>query len=336
MARQIAPGYCIVQQPGNLNFQARELFRDTRSPAASLFMQLNADSQWLIPGQILIVADPSNVTPATTQILYKLRQVKQNIQNAFIGVGAEEASFLQKHYGMIAGLTSAGDKIFGITGDVGEKYFSAIEQTLKKIEAAYQNQYRTQGTLIGQQFFIERNQLLNQLKDLVNKPLLKSLARHSVKFRHYEDMRRALNLSSRSIVHEWSTTGTTGLPGYSSYIGNAAKAARFLKYGGYIGIVFSFAGVSSEVINNCTLKRENECKQIAFQKYTKFAFSTGSDITTGALGGGAMLGLCAMVGITTMGMGGVACAAIGSIAGSYAGSAAGEKLVNKFLESTGD
>jgi len=123
---------------------------------------------------------------------------------AFIGVSTEDAGFMQKHYGMIAALTSAGDRIFGTIGDSGEKYFNAIEQTLKKIEASYQNQFRTQGTLLSQQFFAERNQLLSQLKNLVNKPLLKSLVRHTVKFRPYEDMRRTLNLSNRSIMHEWS------------------------------------------------------------------------------------------------------------------------------------
>ncbi|AUX73170.1 hypothetical protein [Erwinia pyrifoliae] len=336
MARQIAPGYCVVERPGNLDFQARELFRDIRSPAASLFMTLNADTQWLKPGQLLIVADPDTTAPVTTQMLHKLRQAKQNTNNALIGVSTEDAGFLQKHYGMIAGLTSAGDKIFGTAGDVGEKYFSAIEQTLKKIEASYQNQYRTQGTLIGQQFYAERNQLLNQLKELVNKPLLKSLARHSVKFRPYEDMRRALNLSSRSIVHEWSTAGVTGIPGYSTYVGNAAKAARFLKYGGYIGIAFSFAGTSNEVANSCSTGRESECGKIAFQEYSKFALSTGGGIAGGAWGSSAMIGVCAAVGVATVGVGGVACAAVGSVAGGYAGSVAGEKLVNMFLESTGD
>ncbi len=78
MARQIAPGYCVVERPGNLAFQARKLFRDTRSPAASLFMKLNADTQWLKPGQILIVADPDTAAPIATQMLYKLRQAKQS------------------------------------------------------------------------------------------------------------------------------------------------------------------------------------------------------------------------------------------------------------------
>lgn len=334
MARNIAPGYCVVERPGGLDFQARELFRDTRSPAAGLFMKLNADTQWLKPGQILIVADPES--PLTNQMLYTLRQARQKTSAAFIGVSTEDASFMQKHYGMIAALTGAGDKIFGTIGDAGEKYFNAVEQTLKKIEASYQNQFRTEGTLSSQQFFAERNQLLSQLKNLVNKPLLKSLVRHTVKFKPYEDMRRALNLSSRSIVHEWSTVGMSGIPGYSYYVGNVAKAARFLKAGGYIGIGFAFAGKTNDVANACSKGREGDCGKIAFQEYSKFAFSTGGGVAGGVWGSSAMAGVCAAIGIATVGVGGVACAAVGSIAGGYAGSVAGEKLVSMFLESTGD
>ncbi|MGK6325720.1 hypothetical protein ACMGEE_01280 [Erwinia sp. DT-104] len=330
MARNVTPGYCVVERPGNLDFQARELFRNVRSPAASLFMKLNAGTQWLKPGQILIVADPES--PLTNQMLQPLQQARQKTSDAVAAVSVEEAKFMQKHYGMIAGLTYAGDKIFGTVGDAGEKYFSQIEQTLKKIEASYQNQFRTQGTLISQQFFVERNQLLNQLKELVNKPLLKSLARHTVKFRQYENMKRALNLSSRSIVHEWSTVGMSGIPGYSYYVGNAARAARFLKAGGYIGIGFSFLGTTNEVVKACTTGREVKCRKVAFKEYAKFVFSTGGGMAGGAWGSGAMIGVCAAVGVATVGVGGVACAAVGSIAGGYAGSVAGEKMVDMFLE----
>ncbi|GLR10961.1 hypothetical protein GCM10007905_36810 [Mixta theicola] len=52
MSRHIAPGYCVVEQPGTLDFQATMLFRDCHSPAARLFMQNNADTPWLKPGQI--------------------------------------------------------------------------------------------------------------------------------------------------------------------------------------------------------------------------------------------------------------------------------------------
>ncbi|WP_158783339.1 hypothetical protein [Pantoea sp. BAV 3049] len=332
MARDIAPGYCVVERPGTLDYQARELFRDIRSPATSLFMKLNADTQYLKPGQILIVADPDTPDQQTMQMLNTLRQAKHKTNAALTGVSGEDASFMQKHYGMIAGLTAAGDKIFGTAGDVGEKYFNAIEQTLKKIEASYQNQFRTQGTLIGQQFFVERNQLLHQLKELVNKPLLKSLARYTVKFQQYENMKRALNLSSRSIVHEWSTVGMGGIPGYSYYVGNAARAARFLRMGGYVGIGFSFAGTTNDVVDACSKGRESECGKIAFKQYARFVAGTGGGMLGGIYGSTAMVGVCAGIGIATVGIGGVACAAVGSMAGGYVGGTGLEALVNTVIE----
>ncbi|WP_261640845.1 hypothetical protein [Erwinia mallotivora] len=303
-----------------------------RSPAVSLFMQLNADTPYLKPGQILIVADPDTPTQLTVHMLHSLRQAKNKTNRAFTGVSSDDASFMQKHYGLIAALTGAGDKIFSIAGDAGEKYFRAIEQTLKKIEVSYQNQFRTQGTLTGQQFFVERNRLLNQLKELVNKPLLKSLARYAVKFRQYENLKRALNLSSKSIVYEWSTAGLGGIPGYSYYVGNAARAARFLKSGGYVGIGFSFAGVTNEVVNACTIGREGECGKIAFKEYAKFTSGTFAGMAGGTLGASAGMGVCVAVGIVTVGAGGVACAVVGSLAGGAAASSVSDYIMDLWLK----
>lgn len=136
MSRNLAPGYCIVQTAGSLEYQARELFRDVRSPAASLFMKLNADTPYLKPGQILIVADTETPAPLTIKRLTTLRQAKNKTNAAFTGINSDDAGFMQKHYGTIAALTGAGDKIFSTAGDAGEKYFNAIEQTLKKLKSA--------------------------------------------------------------------------------------------------------------------------------------------------------------------------------------------------------
>ncbi|MDF7679990.1 hypothetical protein PT300_04930 [Enterobacteriaceae bacterium ESL0689] len=188
MPRNLVPGFCIVQQAGQLHFQASMLFRDANSPAARLFMHHNADTPWLIPGQVMIVTDPN--TPLTPSLLQCLQQTKRQINQRFIGFTPDEAGFLHRHYGTIAALTAAGDKIFSTTGDAGERYFSAIKSTLGKIETAYQTQYRAQGTLNNERFFAERRRLPEELKTMVNKPLLKSLSR------------QALDLSSRSIVHQ--------------------------------------------------------------------------------------------------------------------------------------
>lgn len=333
MARNISPGYCVVEQPGSLSLQTGLIFRNPNSSAARHFAQLNADTPWVKPGQILIVADPDSTM--TGQMLRTLRQAKQQVNNDLIGVSGDEASFFQRHYGVIAGLTSAGDKIFGAAGDAGEKYFTAIENTLKKIEATYQNQFRTQGTLIGQQFFVERNRLLAELKELINKPLVKSLARYSVKFRPYDDMRRALNLSSRAIVHEWSSVGVGAIPGYSTYTANAARAARFLKYGGYIGIGFAFAGTTNDVVYACTTGRENECGKVAFKEYVKFGASTTLGLAGGAYGSSAAIGICVGIGIATAGTGALPCAIIGGLAGGYIGGKFGEYSSDKILDLIG-
>ncbi|MEN3754007.1 hypothetical protein [Mangrovibacter yixingensis] len=42
MARTYTPGYCIVEQPGTLDFQARMLSQDYKSDAAKQFMQVTA------------------------------------------------------------------------------------------------------------------------------------------------------------------------------------------------------------------------------------------------------------------------------------------------------
>jgi fructoselysine-6-P-deglycase FrlB-like protein len=87
-------------------------------------------------------------------------------------------------------------------------------------------------------------------------------------------MRRALNLSSRSMVHEWSTVRLAGIRVYSCCVGNAAKAAKFLESDGYIGIAFAFAGTTNDVVNACVKGRKSECKTIAFEEYGKFGAST--------------------------------------------------------------
>lgn len=133
MIRSIAPGYYVVERAGTLDYQARELFNDVRSPASLLFMKLNADTQYLKPGQILIVADPDTPYQLTMQILNTLRLAKNKTNAALIGVSNDDASFMHKHYGVIAALTNGGGNLLSTAGDLGEKYFNAIEQTLKKL-----------------------------------------------------------------------------------------------------------------------------------------------------------------------------------------------------------
>ncbi|MFH5149682.1 hypothetical protein ACHH1S_14320 [Enterobacter cloacae complex sp. 2024EL-00229] len=231
----VNPGYCIVQQPGTLDFQARHLFNNPNSDAARYFMQVNSDMQWSKPGQMLILDAPGS----NNAVQFKqLQLAKKKVNGALADLNSGEANFFNQHFSTIAAVTNFMDKSLGVVADAGEKYFSEIEKKLKSIELAYQNQYRAQGTLISQQFFVERQRLFSELDGLLNK-----LSRLTLNMKPYNELKHALGLSSRSIVHEWSTAGVASIRGYSTYIDNASKTARFLKAGGWLAI--GFAGVNT-------------------------------------------------------------------------------------------
>lgn len=237
---------------------------------------------------------------------------KQKVNAAMVTTDDNVAAFLNKNYQYIAALTSLGEKVVGTAGDAGERYFHQIESILVKIEQTYQNQFRTQGTLIGQQFYTERNALFAQLK-----PLLNSLGRMSLNIDRYESIKRALGLSTRSIIYEWSTVGVGTIPGYASYIIRSAKAASFMKAGGWVALGLSFMNTTNDVYHACTTGRESECAKVAVKKYSMFGAGIVGGIYGGQYGGLFGEGLCLALGAATVGTGALVCSIIGAAAGSY-------------------
>lgn len=304
-------GYCIVQQPGTLDFQARLLFNNPNSDAARYFMQVNSDMQWSKPGQMLILDAPGSNNAVQ---LKQLQLAKNKVNGALADLNSGEANFFNHHFSTIAAVTNFMDKSLGVVADAGEKYFNEIEKKLKSIELAYQNQYRAQGTLISQQFFVERQRLFSELDGLLNK-----LSRLTLKMKPYNELKHALGLSSRSIVHEWSTAGVASIRGYSTYVDNASKAARFLKAGGWLAIGFAGANTTNEVYNACTTGREQSCTKVAVKKYSSFGASLAGGIYGGKYGAMAGAGVCVALGVATGGVGLLACSIVGAAAGGYVG-----------------
>ena len=315
----VAPGYCVVQQPGTLDFQARLLFNNANSEAARYFMQINKDTPWVKPGQILIVADPANSNQAYQ--LNHLIAAKQKVNAAMTITDNSVADFLNRNYENIAALTTLGDKVASHVSDAGEKYFRQIESILLKIEQTYQNQFRTQGALIGQQFYAERNALFSQLKPLLNK-----ISRLTLKIKAYDNIRRALGLSTRSLFHEWSTVGVGAIPGYASYISRASKAASFMKSGGWVALGFSFMNTSNDVYHACTTGREHECAKVAIKEYSKFGGGTIGGVVGGGLATATATPICLAFGVPTAGVGTLACGLVVGLAFTAGGTWTGTSL----------
>ena len=183
--------------------------------------------------------------------------------------------------------------------------------------------------MISQQFFVERNRLFAELKTMLDKPIFNRLPRKIINLHPYERMKRALNLSSRSIVHEWTTAGVGAIGGYSTYLDGTSRAIRFMRNAGWVGLGMAATSTTNDIYNSCTVGRESECTRVAFKGYGSFIGSAGG----GALGGGwgAMAGggICVALGIISApmaGSAGLACAIIGASAGSLTGGAIGGAL----------
>lgn len=198
---------------------------------------------------------------------------------------------------------------------------------MKQIELTYQNQFRTQGSLISQQFFAERARLFNILNQHLGK-----ISKLALKMRPYNDLKKALNLSSRSIVHDWQSSGVGAIKGYSSYIDRASSAAKYMKLGGWIAIGFSGLNTTNEVHHACTTGRESQCNKVAIREYSKFGTSTAASIYGGALGGLGATALCVAIGVPTGGLGTLACGIIGGVAVGTASGAVAEKGTDYLMD----
>ena len=271
----IAPGYCIAQQTGSLAFHANYLFGGKPSEAARFYA---AQCRYAAgsTGQMLIVADPRNHHQSTQ--IAALMQAKSRTSKAVKAGDSDFSAFLHRNYAAIAAFTSYGETVVGLASDAGERYFSQIKNITVEIEKTYQNQFRASGALIGTQFQVERARLFGTLK-----PLLNRLTRAQLNMKEYAQIKHALGLSSKSLVHEWSTAGVGAIKGYSNYV-DSARAAKFMKAGGWIGIGLSGLNTTNEVYNACTTGREQECAKIAVKGYSHFAASTAFGIKGGELG----------------------------------------------------
>ncbi|MGG5837337.1 PAAR domain-containing protein, partial [Huaxiibacter chinensis] len=197
-------GYCIVPWNGSPSAYEPYLFNGASSDVIELYKSLNPE-QIFKAGSILLVVDP--LKQDQTQIKH-IQQAKERINVALEPLTEEEASFLYKNKHVIDLFSSVGSEYGGLVTEAANQYFTEIERTLIQIQNTYQNQLITHGTLIGEQFYIERAALFKKLDGIFAKIFRKPMG-----LADYADIKKALRLSSHSIMHRWNETGVADIEG---------------------------------------------------------------------------------------------------------------------------
>lgn len=209
----------------------------------------------------------------------------------------------------------------------------SLKSVLQEIETLHQTTFLKDGHLRSPEFFSERKRLLAQLDTQ-----LTSLVRKGIGLPDHPNLKSALGISSRSLVHRWTQAGAPGqIPGYATHIQKLAKAATVIKYGGWVGTSIGGGASYMKVQNVCSAGDDEACQKVKFTETGSFTGTIGGGAVAGAALSTAVVGgLCVGLGVPTMGAATLACGLIvvgaGSVAGGALGGAFGEWVGEKIYE----
>jgi hypothetical protein len=256
------------------------------------------------------------------------------VRTALEPLSESEANFMADHQAEIALMVGGASGSLGLGTDVLGNGLKQIESTLRDIEYLHQREFAAHGHLRSQQFFTSRQQLYSQLDNQLKATFLgKQLG-----LGNYPTLRQDLGISTRSLVHHWSKGGAPGqIPGYATHMDEIAKAAKYLKYGSYIGIALGGTASALKVQEVCQAGETQACQKIRFTETGNFAGALGGGALAGAIASPAAGSICVALGVATGGLGGVACGLIvvggasvaGGAGGGWAGELAGEKIYER-------
>ena len=325
----VEPGFHVVQSPMSKTALLAALYGDASAKPNS-FDRLNPGlGSRVLPGEMIVLGDPEGMecTREEANLMEMATQVNARVRS----LDEDEAQFIVKYYDLLEAITSTGSAGLGAGAVMVAKQIDSIKSTLMEVERLHQESYRKHGHLKHADFFEKRRALFKKLDFALG-----SLARKGMSLDDDAKLKRALGLSSKSIVHNWKAAGVGEIPGYATNYDRLASGARYAKSVGYLSVGLDVAASGMKIHAVCTNGRASECKRV---KYTEGGRLSGSAVGGGA---GAFAGpfVCGVIGLGTGGLGGVACgiimAGVGGFAGGSVGGNTGEGIGEVIYEVTND
>ncbi|WP_236614310.1 hypothetical protein [Stutzerimonas azotifigens] len=332
----LPPGFYVVPRSMSGEQVLARLFTDRpHTHLVNRIKSLNPTfAQGFKAGEMFIIGNLLNPTACLREEA-DLMAAATKVRDALEPLSEDEADFMTEHQAEIALMLGGAGGALGVGKDVLENGLKQIAGTLRDVEYLHQREFTTHGHLKSPQFFATRQQLYRQLDNQLKATLLgKQLGLGS-----YPTLRRDLGISTRSLVHHWSKGGAPGqIPGYATHMDEVAKAAKYLKYGGHIGIALSGTASAMTVQDVCRAGEAEACQKIRFTEAGSFGGGVGGGSAAAALTGSVAGSICAAIGIGSGGIGGVVCGLIvvggASMAGGAGGAAAGEWMGEFLYEQT--
>jgi hypothetical protein len=311
------PGFYLVPKSITAQELEAQLFSSPASTVIAKYRALNPGLDQVKAGQLIVLSDPNN--PRCTREEALLMAAASKVNKALEPLTPEEADFMARHRPEIETFLKYGSAAIGAGQSIFSNQLKGIELVLIDIEALHQNSFIRDGHLRSAQFFKERKLLFSQLD-----AQLTSLIKTGVGFPDHPDIKTALGISSRSLVHHWTQAGAPGqIPGYATHLENVAKASRYLKYGGWIGTAIGGGASYVKVQEVCAAGNTEACEKVRFTETGGFVGGLALGAGVGTVLGYACLALVP----ATAGAAIPGCAIViggGSLGAGYVGGKLGE------------
>ncbi|ARU86676.1 PAAR domain-containing protein [Pseudomonas sp. M30-35] len=296
------PGFYIVPQSITAEGLETQLFTSPSSAVLDKFKTLNPNLGHAKAGEMIVLSDPNNQQCTREEAL--LMEAAAKVNASLESLTPEEADFMARHRDEIESFLAQGSTSIGIGVAIFAKHLEGVSNSLRSIDSLHQRSFQQYGHLRAPEFFAERQRLFSQLE-----MQLTSLTKKGIGFPDHPDLKSALGISSRSLVHHWTKAGAPGqIPGYATHTSGVARAAKYIKMGGWIGTTVGAGASYMKVQDVCTAGNTEECERVKFTETGAFAGTVLGGVGAAAFLTGATTGtICVALGVPTGGVGTLAC-----------------------------
>ena len=332
---QEEPGFYVVPRSTTADKLQAQLFTSASPAVIAKFKALNPNLDQVKAGTMIVLSDPDNHLCTFEEAL--LMQAAANVNRALEPLSSEEADFMARHYDEIAFLISKGSLGASAGLAMFSKNLHDVDIILRDIENLHTRTFQANGHLKSAEFYAERKRLLTQLNSHLTK-----FTKKSIGFPDHPNLKSVLGISTKSLVHRWRKAGAIGqIPGYATHIDAVSKAAKYVKYGGWVGTAVGGGASVVKVQGVCAAGDAEACRKVKFTEVGGVAGGViGGAFASAILTSSTVGWVCAGLAIPTGGTAALACGLIvvgaGSFAGGLLGGDRGEALGELIYENTNE
>jgi hypothetical protein len=314
------PGFYIVPRSTTAEQLEAQLFTSLGSAVIAKFRALNPGLDQVKAGQMIVLSDPENYS--CTEEEERLMATAKMVNRALADLSPEEADFMVRHREEIESFIKHGSTGTSIAAAMFEGNLNNVKGVLDGIEELHKRTFAKHGHLRSPEFFAERKKLFARLDTH-----LTILTKVTIDYPDHPKLKTALGISSRSLVHSWAQAGERRMPpGYATHIDTVTKAAKYIKYGGWVGTAVGGGASYMKVQDVCTAGDAEACEKVKYTEVGGFAGGVvGGAVAGKFLGGAASATVCVGFGVASAGTGLLVCGLVVMGVGSFAGGWLGGK-----------